>query len=219
MKTAAIIPALNEFERLRTVIEEARQYVDEIIVVDDGSRTPLVPHLPVSSTMTVLRHLINLGKGAAMTTGIQCAQQRGIQAIVFLDADGQHAPSEIPNLLAPIISGQAEIVFGVRKFHQAMPFVARFGNIFLSRVLALLFGINIADTQSGFRALLVAAYPKLAWRSPRYAVETEMIVNAGKNHVRFVEVPIKTIYLDKYKGTTVLDGLRIFFQMISWRLL
>lgn len=219
MKTAAIIPAFNEFQRLRTVIEEARQYVDEIIVVDDGSRTPLAPQLPVSPTITVLRHLINLGKGAAMTTGIQCAQQRGIQAIVFLDADGQHAPAEIPHLLAPIIAGQAEIAFGVRKFHQAMPFVARFGNLFLSRVLAILFGINVADTQSGFRALLVTAYPKLAWRSPRYAVETEMIVNAGKNHVRFVEVPIKTIYLDKYKGTTVLDGLRIFFQMISWRLL
>jgi len=100
-----------------------------------------------------------------------------------------------------------------------MPFVARFGNIFLTKSINLMFGIQVSDTQSGFRALRTAVYPKLAWRSPRYAVETEMVVNTGKNNLRYAEVPISTIYLNGYKGTTVLDGLRIFINMLSWKFL
>lgn len=219
MKTAAIIPALNEYKTLRRVIEETQPFVTEVIVVDDGSGKPLADQLPTWPHVSILRHKINLGKGAAMTTGVHFAQRLGVEAVVFLDADGQHTPGEIPLLLQPIEQAGASIVFGVRKFHRSMPFVARFGNQFLSRVLALLFHIHVSDTQSGFRAFAMSAYPQLAWQSSRYSVETEMIVNAGKHRLKMMQVPISTIYLDKYKGTTLIDGLRIFFNMISWRIL
>lgn len=218
MKTVAVIPALNENDRLHEVVRRTLEYVNEVVVVDDGSHQPLRHSLSHSDRLHVVRHAINLGKGAALTTGVEWAIRHGFQAAVFLDGDGQHDPSEIPMLLAPIQERRADIVFGVRALHYRMPFVARIGNIFLTTVIRLMFRINISDTQSGFRAIDLGTYDKLRWDSARYAVETEMIVNAGKRHLRHVQVPITTIYHDKYRGTTVLDGIRIFLNMISWRL-
>lgn len=219
MKTIAIIPALNENQHLTGVVEQCSRYVDMVLVVDDGSGKPLAEALPKSDHINCVRHIINLGKGAALMTGVQWAKKNGFELAVFIDADGQHRPQEIPTLLAPILEGSADIVFGVRKFHSAMPFVARMGNIFLTRAVQILFGVKVSDTQSGYRALRLSSADAVAWESPRYAVETEMIVNTGKRQVRYSEVPIETIYLDRYKGTTIIDGVRILFSMIAWRFL
>lgn len=219
MKTIAVIPSFNEYHQIQKVVAATLSYVDAVVVVDDGSKQPLQDHVAMNTRLTVLRHEINLGKGAAMKTGVLFALNRHFEVVVFLDADGQHRPEEIPRLLAPIQANRADIVFGVRHFHHRMPLVAKMGNIFLSVMLGLLFRVRVSDTQSGFRAFRLAAYPQLTWESPRYAVETEMIVNVGKHHLRFAEVPIETIYLDKYKGTTVIDGIRIFLNMITWRIL
>lgn len=219
MKSIAIIPALNEHQRLQAVAREALKYVDQVVIVDDGSSQPLGAVMEQNPRLRVLRHVINLGKGAAMKTGVQWALTHGFEVAVFVDADGQHNPAEIPRLLAPIESGEKRIVFGVRQFHHTMPLVARAGNIFLSKSLGFLFGIKVRDTQSGFRAMALRSYDALCWRSPRYAVETEMIVNAGKHHVPYAQVSIETIYYDKYKGTTIIDGIRIMINMITWRFL
>ena len=218
-KIVAVIPAFNEYTKLSGVIEQTLKYVEEIIVIDDGSKRPLKDFLPSLPNLFTLRHKINLGKGAALKTGVEFAKMRKADFVVFIDADGQHNPSEIPSLIAPLADDNVDIVFGVRKFHEKMPLVARLGNIFLTQISQLLFRIKVSDTQSGFRAININIYPKIVWRSPRYAVETEMIVNAGKVKARFAEVPIQTIYHDKYRGTTVLDGIRIFFNMIYWKFL
>jgi len=219
MRTIAIIPALNEYQRLGAVINDACQYVDHIVVVDDGSQTPLKDHLKSDDRLTVLRHIINLGKGAALKTGVLWAKSNDYNTAVFIDADGQHAPREIPAMIDPIRRGQADIVFGVRKFHGSMPYMARLGNRFITKFLQLLYNIKVDDTQSGFRAIRLNSFDKICWQSPRYAVETEMIVNAGKHHLPYVQVPIETIYHDKYKGTTIIDGIRIMISMIAWRFL
>ncbi len=219
MKTAAIIPALNEYQHLSAVVEQAARYVDNVIVVDDGSRQPLENFLPNHQYLHVLRHRINLGKGAALKTGVQYAAVLGVAIVVFLDADGQHDASEIPKILAPLLEGRSDVVFGVRKFHGTMPLTAKIGNVFLTLSLQVLYGVTVSDTQSGYRAFRMAVYPSLQWESARYSVETEMIVNAGKAHLSFTEVPITTIYLDKYRGTTFIDGIRIFLNMLLWRFL
>lgn len=217
MKTVAIIPALNEFHKLSQVVLATQRHIDAVIVVDDGSKQPLRDLLPASPTLFVLRHRINLGKGAALKTGIAYAKNLGADYIVLLDADGQHVPDEIPSLLRPLQHGGADIVFGVRQFHGSMPMMARLGNVFLTKTLGALFHIHVSDTQSGFRAFKMSVYSSLEWESPRYSVETEMIVNVGKHKLAFVEVPIRTVYHDKYRGTTIIDGMQIFFQMIRWR--
>lgn len=219
MKITAIIPAFNEHTQLRTTVLAAQRFVDSVIVVDDGSAVPLREALRGVAAITLLRHRLNLGKGAALKTGVVLAQQQGADIVVFLDADGQHNPAEIPQILAPLMADRADIVFGVRAFHEHMPFIPRFGNILLTQLLTMLFHIRVSDTQSGFRAFRMSVYPQLVWRSPRYAVETEMIVNAGKHQLRTQEVRISTIYLDKYKGTTIIDGVRILLNMITWKFL
>lgn len=219
MKTVAIIPALNEHARLQGVVRDTLNHVDQVVVVDDGSQQPLVDFLSPDPRIRVLRHVINLGKGAAMKTGVQWSILQGCDVAVFVDADGQHDPNEIPKLLAPITKDGVDIVFGVREFHGRMPLMARFGNIFLTRSLQFLFNIQVQDTQSGYRALRLSAYKKISWISPRYAVETEMIVNTGKHKIPYQEVPITTIYHDKYKGTTIIDGIRIMINMFAWRIL
>lgn len=219
MKTIAVIPAFNDIKQLPDVIRQASLHVDHVVVVDDGSREALAKHLPVDQRVTILRHIINLGKGAALKTGAIWAIHQQYDLAVFIDADGQHDPNEIPALLQPLTNSQVDIVFGTRKFHGRMPFVARFGNMFLTKVMQTLYRIQVDDTQSGYRALRLAAFDKISWLSPRYAVETEMIVNAGKHKVPFTQVPITTIYHDKYKGTTIIDGIRIMLNMLTWRIL
>lgn len=218
MKVTAVIPAFNEFQTLSEVVLRSLPFVDRIIIVDDGSDTPLVQLLPSHDKLTVVRHRMNLGKGSALKTGVVMAMQGDEEAIVLLDGDGQHAPEEIPHLLAPLQEGRAEVVFGVRELDDRMPFVMRIGNQFFSLATKILFGIRVSDTQSGFRAFHRHVYQKIKWDSARYEVESEIIVNVGKARIPFVEVPIETIYRNKYKGTTIFDGIRIFVTMILWRL-
>ncbi len=219
MKTFVVIPAFNDTKMLDGVINTCLEYVDHVVIVDDGSRQPVVTSLAPRPNLTVLRHAVNLGKGASLKTGAEWVVGQAAELIVFLDADGQHDPSEIPHLVQPIQVNRADVVFGVRSFQKHMPAVARLGNTFLTFALSAMFRIRVSDTQSGYRAIRASIYPQIAWRSPRYAVETEMVVNTGKHHLRYVEVPISTIYLDRYKGTTIFDGLRIFINMLAWRFL
>ena len=112
-----------------------------------------------------------------------------------------------------------EIVFSYRKQADSMPFVLKFGNRFINDSLRLLFKINIHDSQCGYRAFKADAYKKVRWSARDYYMETEMIVKAGKHHLKYEQIPIETIYGDKYKGTTVADGLKIVMKMFGWRLL
>jgi glycosyltransferase involved in cell wall biosynthesis len=219
MKVTVIIPVLNEGAHLADVLASARQHVDEIIVVDDGSSEEQAERIrQASGDAVVLRHLINLGKGAALRTGVEAAIERKADIVVLMDGDGQHLGEDNPKLVSKLTDENLDIVFGSRLIGTDMPFVMMFGNKFLSVACSLLFGLYVSDTQSGFRAFRTSIYPQLRWSSPRYAVETEIIVNAARRNLRIGEVPIQTIYLDKYKGTTIIDGLRIFGNMLLWKL-
>ena len=220
MKTFVIIPAFNEGTRLSAVLDDVRRYVTDIIVVDDGSNEKNAALIAqCRDRATILRHSINLGKGAAMRTGVEAAIGRGAEAVVLMDGDGQHQASDIPVLLQKLEREDLDIVFGSRSIGRDMPLVMMLGNKFLSLCSSYLFGLYVSDTQSGFRAFRTRAYPALRWDSARYAVETEMIANAAKEKLRTGEVQVQTIYQDDYKGTTVIDGLRIFTSMLRWKFL
>src|SRR3972149_10118879 len=141
-KIVAVIPAFNEYTKLSGVIEQTLKYVEEIIVIDDGSKRSLKDFLPSLPNLFTLRHKINLGKGAALKTGVEFAKMRKADFVVFIDADGQHNPSEIPSLIAPLADDNADIVFGVRKFHEKMPLVARLGKIFFFQISPHFFSIK-----------------------------------------------------------------------------
>jgi UDP-N-acetylglucosamine---dolichyl-phosphate N-acetylglucosaminyltransferase len=215
MKTYIIIPAYNESKHLSGVITRTKKFSDNLVVVDDGSKDNTAD-VAKKEGVVVLKHIVNLGKGAAIKTGADYALQNGADVIIFMDSDGQHDPEEIPEFLKNIKGN--DIVFGSRKRTKVMPFVFKFGNWFISFVSSLFFGVKLHDTQSGYRAMTADAYRKLRWTARDYSVESEMISLVGKNKLKYKEIFIKTIYSDKYKGTTIWDGMKIVFNMVWWRL-
>lgn len=213
-----VIPTFNEHQRIQRVIQGVYTYTPHIIVVDDGSQDTNLKQLTQEFPfLTVLTHDINLGKGAAMKTGCDFAVSQGAHSIIVMDADGQHVPSDIPRFIEKLKTGKYDLIFGARVIGKNMPLLLFLGNKFLSICINLFFRVFISDTQGGFRAFTSDAYKKIRWESADYRVETEMIVNAAKHHLRYTEIEIQTIYHDKYKGTTPLDGLKIFTQILKWR--
>ena len=210
-----IIPAYNEEKRIKEVIERTRRYAKNIVVIDDGSKDGTYK-IAVKSNIKVLKHIVNLGKGSALKTGCDYAVKNGAKKLVVLDADTQHDPKEIPKFIKNL--NGADIVFGYRQLNKEMPIVLKFGNWFIRLITKLLYHIDLKDTQSGYRAFTAEAYKKIKWNACDYSMESEMVTKAGKHRLKFKEVPIQTIYSDKYKGTTVIDGIKIVLNLIWWRL-
>lgn len=212
--TWVVIPAYNESKRIISVIQKVKKYVKNIVVVDDGSSDNTIG--TINGEVDVLRHMINLGKGAAVVTGCDFVLKKGANKIILIDSDGQHDPDEIPNFLKTL--EQTDVVFGYRKFNKKMPFIMKFGNNYINLVTRILYGIKLRDTQCGYRAFTAKSYQKIRWEASDYSMESEMIANIGKRHLKYKEIPISTIYSDNYKGTTVMDGVKIVFNMLLWRL-
>jgi glycosyltransferase involved in cell wall biosynthesis len=210
-----IIPAHNEQKHIAAIIKKVKKYSDNILVVDDGSKDK-TSEIAQKENVLVLRHVVNLGKGAALKTGCEYAIKQGAKKLVFIDADGQHRPEDIPRFLKAL-AGE-DIVFGSRELNKNMPVVLKFGNWFINKVNGILFGVKLQDTQSGYRAMTSEAYNKIKWKSSSYSVESEMIANVGKKKLKYKEITIKTIYSDKYKGTTIIDGVKIVLNMIWWKI-
>ena len=214
-KVWVIIPAHNEEKHIEKVIKETKKFVKNILVVDDGSQDK-TSFVAEKSGVFVLKHIVNLGKGAALKTGCEFAIKNNAEKIVVLDADGQHDPKEIPEFVKAL--DNADIVFGYRRLNKSMPFVLRYGNWFIFFMTKLLFGLKIVDTQCGYRAFTSNVYNKIKWNAVDYSMESEMVANTGKVRLRYKQIPIETIYSDMYKGTTVIDGTKIVLNMIWWKL-
>ena len=211
----AIIAAYNEERNIAGIIKRTKKYVDEVVIVDDGSADKTRQFADKAGAI-VLNHIVNLGKGAALKTGCDFAAKKGAKFIVVLDADAQHNPHDIPRFLDKL--EKYNVVFSYRKLSRKMPFVLRFGNWFISSVVGFLYGIRLNDTQCGFRAFTAEAYKRIRWNASDYSMESEMIARAGKQRLKYVQIPIETIYSDKYKGTTIIDGIKIVLNMVWWRL-
>ncbi|MFH1849894.1 MAG: glycosyltransferase family 2 protein [archaeon] len=211
----AVVPAYNEGRRIREVLKKITGHVSSVVVVDDGSRDSTF-ETAKSCNVKALRHIVNLGKGAALKTGCDYAYSRGAEVFIMIDADGQHDPSDIPRFLAEI--RDRDIVFGIRKFTRSMPLILLYGNWFISSVTKLLYGIRISDTQCGYRCFTRAAYRKLRWKATDYSLESEMIEKTSRHNLRYGFVAIETVYSDRYKGTTVFDGIKIVMDMVLGKL-
>lgn len=214
-KIFAIIPAYNEEKHISGIIKRVKKYAGKVVVVDDGSRDN-TGRAAKRSNAIVLSHLVNLGKGAALKTGCDYAVKNNADLIIVLDADAQHDPEEIPKFLKKLRNH--EVALGYRKLNKKMPFILKFGNWFINKTISFLYDIKIRDSQCGYRAFTAKAYKKLRWKASDYSMESEMIAKIGKYKMSYTEVPIETIYSDKYKGTTILDGLKIVFNLLVWKL-
>ncbi|MBN1175969.1 glycosyltransferase family 2 protein [Candidatus Woesearchaeota archaeon] len=218
-KIAVIMPAWNEEKHISEVIKRIKHVslknkLDlEIIVIDDGSADNTSKIAKESKADVVLRHIINLGKGNAARTGCDFAYKEKYNIFILMDSDGQHEPEDIPRFLEALKN--TDIVYGYRTSEGKSPFLMSVGNWGLTWLVRIMFGAKIRDTQSGFRTFRRNVYKQLRWESKLYGMETEMIVNA--KGLKYKEIPIKTIYLDNYKGTTPIHGIKILIQMIKWK--
>lgn len=212
--TWAVIPAYDEEKNIGRIIRKTKKYVDKVIVIDDGSKDKTY-EVAKRNSVFVLRHVVNLGKGAALKTGCDFAIKNNAKIIIALDADAQHDPKEIPNFLERLKNN--DIVFGYRRLNKNMPLILKFGNWFINKTIKLLYGVNIKDSQCGYRAFTSKTYKKIRWVASDYSIESEMVAKTGKFNLKYKEIPIQTIYSNRYKGTTVLDGVKIVLNMILWR--
>lgn len=215
-KVFAVMPAFNEENTIREIAARANKFVDAVLVVDDGSSDGTFEEAKKAKAI-VLRNIVNMGKGFSVRLGCKKALQLGAKRIVLIDSDGQHNPEDIPKMLGFLESGEAEIVFGSRPLDKNMPFIKRFGNNVINFSCRMLFGASLEDTQSGFKAFNAEVLQKIIWKSNGYSVESEIFVNAAKKRLRYREIKIKTVYSDAYKGTSIIDGVKIVLNMFWWK--
>lgn len=222
MKISVVIPLHNEKTRIIGVLKDVSKYNLPVVVVDDGStdKTPgVLQKLEIRNLKSeILRHQVNLGKGATMKTGAIYAFEHGAEAVIFMDADGQHRASDLPKFINALNSKKYDVVIGSRNLGLGVPLVRYLGNKAASVITALLFGTYVSDAICGFRALTKKAFEKIRWESKGYGVEVEMVARIGKYKITHTEVQVDTVYLDGVKGVTLLDAFGILGQVVKWKL-
>lgn len=211
----AVIPAYNEESMIGEVVKGAKKYVNKVIVVDDGS-TDKTAEIARKAGADVKKHVINCGVGAAISTGMEFALMHKADIVVTIDADGQHKPEDIPRMIEPIRKGEADVTIGARMGREKMPLAKRVGNKALNKITKLAYGVECSDTQCGFRAFSRRAAEILKEiESDGYGFASEMVGKIKKNNLRMADVPIETLYIDKKKGTTIIDGFKILGSVFS----
>ena len=211
MKIFCVIPAYNEAKTIEKTIREVKPLVDRLVVVDDGS-TDQTYNLVKETGVNLLRHIINRGQGAALRTGTAYCLANGADLIVHFDADGQFLSQDMPRIVEPIKSGQADVVFGSRFLGGqpkiGMPFSKKYLIMPLARAVnRIFFKINLTDPQSGFRAMSAFAAEKIDWQQDRMAHCSEIMFMVKKNNFKVREIPIRVIYHNF--GQSFLDGFKI----------
>jgi glycosyltransferase involved in cell wall biosynthesis len=192
MRVAALIPAYQAAACLGDVLARVRALdaAPEILVVDDGSRDATA-EVARQNGVRVLSFAANRGKGAALLEGFRALA--GHDAVITLDADGQHPPECIPAFVRAAMDG-ADVVLGVRERTPDMPPLRRFANSGSSAWSSLVAGQRIRDSQCGFRLFRRSVLERTPITGGRYEVETEMAVRAARLGFRFAEVAVPTVY-------------------------
>ncbi|MDH7509873.1 MAG: glycosyltransferase family 2 protein [Methanolinea sp.] len=214
----AVIPAYNEELTIGTVVLATRQYVDHVIVVDDGS-TDRTARIATLAGAEVLENSINLGKAQALMKGFARARHYGPLAVVMLDADGQHNPAEIPELAKPVLSGKADMVVGSRFLNgtNRIPKYRVLGQKTLDLATKVGSGIPCTDSQSGFRVLGRRALANLDFYSEGYNIESDMLAHFAGRGLTVAEVPIGITYdvTNGHKKHALAHGLDVLGHIIG----
>ena len=221
MKIAAIIPALNAQRTIAAVVVESRRHVEPVLVIDDGS-SDSTGEVAQAVGATVIRHDVNRGKGAALKTGFAWALERGFDAVITLDADGQHLASEIPAFIDAHRETHADLIIGGRAhlFEQMLP-RRRMANRFSALCISIASGASITDSQSGFRLYSAHLLRTVKLRTDGFDMESEVIVRAGRRGMGIVTIPIELGFVNgiatsHYKPLK--DTLRIAWTVVRTRI-
>ncbi len=222
---ACVIPVYNHEQRIEEVIRAAMKLGLPIIVVDDGSTDSTPDILKRIPDITVLRHLENQGKGAALLTGFAAAVELGCDMAITLDADGQHQPEDAENLLRAVPDMLRPIVIGKRQGMNGenVPWTSRYGRKFSNFWVWLSGGPLVSDSQSGFRLYPLPEALDLDVQARRFQFEVEILVAAHRQGIPVLEAPVQVVY---QKGAERISHFRpwkdffrnsVTFSRLIWR--
>ena len=226
-RPVVLIPALKPEATLLGLVEELSALPESggIVVVDDGSG-PAYRHifraLDQLENVHVLTHVVNLGKGAALKTGLNHAACTfpGSVGVVTADADGQHSAADIAKVAAAVVSTPQHLVIGARAFDTNAPFRSRLGNTLTRHIMRAVTGQKLSDTQTGLRGIPLGFVPELMRLRPTgYDFELDMLVTCREANRPIREVPIATIYIDNNRSShfnPLRDSMRIYFVFLRF---
>jgi len=211
MKVAIIVPAHNEEKTVGEVVKKLSKY-GKVLVIDDAS-SDMTGKEAKKNGAQVIRHPANRGLGGALRTGFDAALKMKSDAIITIDADGQHRPEEVPLFLEKLAEGY-DFVLGKRDLSK-YPLIKRIGNFFLQTATNFISGTTLDDTESGYRALTGEALRKMYLKAERYEIAVEIIFEAGRNNLKACNVPVSSpVYV---KGVRLKDGIKNFLYLLRRR--
>ena len=215
-KIVVVIPAYNEERFIGSVVLQAKQYAEDVIVVDDGSSDQTAAVAEKAGAQVIV-HEANQGKGGALNTGFEVARQLDADAVVTIDADGQHDAEEIEAVVNPVLKNQADIVIGSRYLRATsdVPTHRIIGHIAFNFLTNQASGTEVTDSQSGFRAFSATSIQKIRFSSRGFSVESEMQFLAREHALTVAEVPITIFYHDPPKRSVVSHGLAVLNGIVS----
>ena len=189
-----VIPAYNEADNIGYVIDQIPAEVCGLptatLVVDDGSRDG-TEEVAEAHGAVVARHVINRGGGAALRTGYRLMVDSEAAIVVTLDADGQHLPSEMPNLVQPVLDGEVDVAHGSRVLGHAEDnhFAREMGIVFFNRLVSFITGTKVSDCSNGYRAVRTSVLPQLVLKQEQFHT-SEFMIEAIKRGIPAKEVPV-----------------------------
>ena len=220
-KTVVLIPAYNAARTVGDVVKACRDIVSDVVVIDDGSRDETAAAAK-SAGADVVSYPTNRGKGGALKTGFAWALEHGYDAVITLDADGQHLPREIPKFLHAREETRADLIIGGRAhlFGGMLPH-RRLANRFSAWSIARASGTRITDSQSGFRLYSANLLRNVRLRTDGFDMESEVIVHAGRGGFKVLTIPIDLGFVDGISTShykPLKDTLRIAWTVTRARL-
>jgi glycosyltransferase involved in cell wall biosynthesis len=214
-KVIACLPALNEEKYIGSLVLKARQYVDRVIVVDDGSADDTIEIAKLAGAK-VIQHKHNKGYGAAIQSIFTETKKLKPDVLVILDADGQHNPQEIPNLIKPILEDGYDCVIGSRQEQaKKIPFYRRIGQRIILRSVKTISKNKLTDSECGFRAFSRKAVKTLKLKESGMAVSAETVAEATRKNLKITQVPVNVTYNhDSSTMHPVRHGLSVFTRIL-----
>ena len=200
LNCCVIIPTYNNEQTIKSVIDSVLKFTDHIIVVNDGATDNTAEILKQFSQLNILSYSPNRGKGIALRTGIKTALEKGYRYAITIDSDGQHFADDITVFIDKIEQEPNSLLIGARNLHQEnMPKKNTFGNKFSNFWFMLFTGINLPDTQSGYRLYPIQKMKGMRYFTSKYEFEIEVSVKAAWRGIQVLPVSINVFYAEADK--------------------
>ena len=224
MKTLfLILPTFNEGPVILKVLQDITKVIKSlpikttIVVVNDGSTDTTQAKLKTAKAV-VLKHRLNRGLGASISTGLKYATLKKADFAITMDSDGQHDPRDIQVILKPLLTKKADVIIGSRMLEtqNPMPVYRKVFNQISNLITKLLFGVYSTDSLSGFRGFSKKAISKIELKTERMEASNELFLQIKKHRLKLAEVPIKVIYTDYSvkKGQKPSNAFAIVFKLL-----